>query len=95
VEALRSDVARGGQRNDIEIVPKTRDFTVVVFCFSTIFGLILTHVLKTEWSVAAPGAALRPIAMQIADRSGDFLVCARAPHQAFPSRSICGEMTVY
>jgi hypothetical protein len=63
--------------------------------FSAIFGLILTHVLKTEWIVAAAGAALRPIAMQIADRSGDFFVCARAPYQAFPRRSICGESTVY
>jgi hypothetical protein len=47
--------------------------------FSAIFGLISTYVLKTEWSVAAAGVALRPAAMQIADRIGGFLVCVRAP----------------
>jgi hypothetical protein len=51
-------------------------------------------VLKTTWSVAAAGAALRPAAMQIADRSGVFLVRVPAPHQAFPSVSTYGELTV-
>ena len=34
-EALRSDVARGSQKNVVKIVPKTRDFTVV---FVPLFG---------------------------------------------------------
>jgi len=50
--------------------------------FSAIFGLMLTYMLMTEWIVAAVGAALRPAAMLIADRSGVFLVCVPTPHQA-------------
>ena len=54
---------------------------------------MLTYVLKTEWSVTAAGAALRPVAMQIADCSGGFLVCVPAPHEIFPSGWIYGGLT--
>ena len=93
----RSDATwRGVVKNSVrKMMPETRDSSVVLSPFSAIFGLILTHVLKTEWRVAAACAALRPAAMQIAHRSGVFLVRVPAPHQALSSGSIYGESTVY
>ena len=82
-QALTCDVARGSKTQRSQNHPRNTRFQCrFVPIFSAIFGLILTHVLKTEWSVAAAGVALRPAAMQIAHRSGVFLYWVPAPHQA-------------
>jgi hypothetical protein len=94
-QALRSDVAQGSEKKVLKIVPKCAILPSFVSPLSALFCLILTYVYTTEWSVAAAGAAPRPVAMQIADRSAVLLACVPAPQQGFPIGTVCGESTVY